>query len=76
VVENYQGCTKDKYGLVVAAERRAAGDPELAQIVDGLQSYFKKDRRQYAQFVDGGITDNLGPRAIYEIFFMFALRHW
>ena len=51
MVENYQGCTKDKYGLVVAAERRAAGDPELAQIVDGLQSYFTNDRRQYAQFV-------------------------
>ncbi len=67
VIENYQDCTKDKYGLLAAAERRAAGDPELAQIVSGLQSYFKQDGRQYAHFVDGGITDNLGLRAIYEV---------
>ncbi|MEA3276362.1 MAG: hypothetical protein U9Q81_13950, partial [Pseudomonadota bacterium] len=50
-----------------AAEKRAAGDPEMTLAVDGLNSYFKKDRRQYAHFVDGGITDNLGLRAIYEI---------
>jgi NTE family protein len=67
VVENYQGCKKDKPDLLKAAERRAEGDPELAQIVEGLRSYFQKDRRQYAHFVDGGITDNLGLRAIYEI---------
>ena len=66
VVENYQGCKKDKLDLLKAAERRAAGDPELAQIVEGLRSYFKEDRRQYVHFVDGGITDNLGLRAIYE----------
>jgi NTE family protein len=67
VVENYQGCKKDKLDVLKAAERRAEGDPELAQIVDGLRSYFKEDRRQYAHFVDGGITDNLGLRAIYEV---------
>jgi len=58
---------KDKLDVLKAAERRAEGDPELAQIVDGLRSYFKEDRRQYAHFVDGGITDNLGLRAIYEV---------
>jgi len=67
VVENYQGCKKDKLDVLKAAERRAEGDPELAQIVGGLRSYFKEDRRQYAHFVDGGITDNLGLRAIYEV---------
>jgi len=67
VVENYQGCKKDKLDVLKAAERRAEGDPELAQIVAGLRSYFKEDRRQYAHFVDGGITDNLGLRAIYEV---------
>ena len=67
VVENYQGCKKDKPELLKAAERRAVDDPELAQIVEGLRSYFMKDRRQYAHFVDGGITDNLALRAIYEV---------
>ena len=67
VVENYQDCKKEKPAWLMAAEKRAAGDPEMTLIVEGLNSYFKKDRRQYAHFVDGGITDNLGLRAIYEI---------
>jgi NTE family protein len=67
VVENYQNCKKEKPAWLIAAEKRAAGDPELSLAVAGLNSYFKKDRRQYAHFVDGGITDNLGLRALYEI---------
>ena len=67
VVENYRDCKKEKPAWLAAAEKRAAGDPEMTLAVDGLNSYFKKDRRQYAHFVDGGITDNLGLRAIYEI---------
>jgi NTE family protein len=67
VVENYQDCKKAKPDWLLAAEKRAVGDPELTLAVDGLNTYFKKDRRQYAHFVDGGITDNLGLRAIYEI---------
>ena len=67
VAENYQDCKQEKPAWLIAAEKRAAGSPELSLAVDGLNSYFKKDRRQYAHFVDGGITDNLGLRAIYEI---------
>jgi len=67
VVENYQDCKKTKPDWLVAVEKFAASDPELVQVVDGLQSYFKKDKRQYAHFVDGGITDNLGLRAVYEV---------
>lgn len=33
----------------------------------GLQSYEQKDQRPFIHLVDGGITDNLGLRAIYEI---------
>jgi len=40
---------------------------ELTQVVEGLETYGKKEQRPYAHFVDGGITDNLGLRAIYEI---------
>jgi NTE family protein len=67
VVSNYQGCKTEKPGWLLAAEERAEGDPELSLAVGGLNSYFNKDRRRYAHFVDGGITDNLGLRAIYEI---------
>lgn len=67
VLENYRSCKSQKPGWLLAAKRRAAKDPELAQIVEGLESYYKEDKRQYAHFVDGGITDNLGLRASYEI---------
>lgn len=67
VVENYKDCKKTKPGWLAAAEKRAADNPQLAQVVTGLQSYFKKAGRQYAHFVDGGITDNTGLRAIYEV---------
>jgi len=66
VVENYQDCKETKPPLLVAAERRASKDPELLHLVEGMQSYFKKEKR-YAHFVDGGITDNLGLRAIYDV---------
>ncbi len=66
VVENYQDCKETKPPLLVAAERRASKDPELLQLVEGMQSYFKKEKR-YVHFVDGGITDNLGLRAIYDM---------
>ena len=67
VVENYQDCKETIPEWMAAAEKRASKDPELVQVFDGLQSYFKKDMRKYAHFVDGGITDNLGLRAIYEV---------
>ena len=67
VVENYRDCKTTKPEWLVAAEKRSVGNPQLAQVVGGLASYYKKEGRQYAHFVDGGITDNLGLRAIYEI---------
>jgi NTE family protein len=51
----------------VVAEKRAQGNPDLRQVVSGLGTYFDAERRKYAHFVDGGITDNLGLRAIYEV---------
>ncbi len=67
VVENYKTCKETKPEWLAEVENTASGDPELEQIVDGLKSYYIKDRRQYAHLVDGGITDNLGLRAIYEV---------
>ncbi len=67
VIKNYQDCKQTKPAWLLAAEKRAVGDPEMMQVVNGLESYFEKESREYAHFVDGGITDNLGLRAIYEI---------
>jgi NTE family protein len=44
-----------------------ASSPQLAHVVEGLSSYALKDQRQYIHLVDGGITDNLGLLAIYEM---------
>lgn len=48
-------------------KKRASNNPELLQVMEGLEAYGDKDKRKYVHFVDGGITDNLGLRAIYEI---------
>jgi len=50
-----------------AARARVADRPELAITVEGLESYYDRDQRPYIHFVDGGITDNLGLRALYEV---------
>lgn len=67
VVENYQDCKHARPPWLQSAEQRLANDPQMMQVVGGLDTYFDLDNRQYAHFVDGGITDNLGLRAIYEI---------
>ena len=41
--------------------------PQLARVVAGLNSYALKNQRQYIHLVDGGLTDNLGLLAIYEM---------
>jgi NTE family protein len=67
VLQNFDECGSDEPDWLVKARKRADGDQEMAMVVDGIQSYFDKENRKYAHFVDGGITDNLGLRAIYEI---------
>lgn len=67
VVENYQNCENRELDWLLAAERNVANDPQLAQVVRGLKTFYNKDKRRYVHLVDGGITDNLGLRAVYEI---------
>jgi NTE family protein len=67
VVRNYPDCKQGEPAWLVAAEQRARHDPDMREVVHGLKSYFETDRRTYAHLVDGGITDNLGLRAIYEV---------
>ena len=67
VLKNYQSCKSEKPEWLLAAQKHADKNFHLTQIVHGLESYYQKDTRQYAHFVDGGITDNLGLRAPYEI---------
>ena len=66
VVENYGGCKKSLPAWLAAAQKRDSDNPNLAMIVQGDVAYEDKVRHKYAQFVDGGITDNLGLRAMLD----------
>jgi NTE family protein len=67
VVQNYADCGTQPLDWQEAATARARGNAELSMIVGDLASYGDKEQRRYVHLVDGGITDNLGLRAVYEI---------
>ena len=66
VVENYPGCAKGLPAWLRAAQARRPSDANLRMAVDDDASYGDKTAHHYAHFVDGGITDNLGLRALLE----------
>ncbi len=66
VVENYGGCGKHLPPWLVAAQQRDNDNPNLAMIVQGDTAFENQVAHKYAQFVDGGITDNLGLRAMLD----------
>ena len=66
VVENYGGCKKSLPAWLAAAQKRDSDNPNLAMIVQSDVAYEDKVGHKYAQFVDGGITDNLGLRAMLD----------
>jgi NTE family protein len=66
VVENFAGCTKSVPPWLLAAQKRDSDDANLSMIVQGDIAYENKVAHKYAQFVDGGITDNLGLRALLD----------
>ncbi|WP_313953065.1 patatin-like phospholipase family protein [Accumulibacter sp.] len=67
VLENRIGCSPRAETFLKGLKTRAADSPQLSQVVDGLNSYAQKQQRRYIHLVDGGITDNLGLLAIYEM---------
>lgn len=67
ILENYSGCGSKLQDWLREVEQRVQDQPELADTVDGLVSYSDHVQRRYIHFVDGGITDNLGLRALYEL---------
>jgi len=67
VLANHQQCGSGSPEWLAAMRRRAEGDERMTMQVDGLATYFDREKRRYAHLVDGGITDNLGLRAIVDI---------
>lgn len=66
VLENYDTCTVEFPDWFVHTRERAAADPRLAEKVAGVMSYTDKEQRKFIHLVDGGITDNLGIRTLYD----------
>ncbi|MGJ8673520.1 patatin-like phospholipase family protein [Rubritalea sp.] len=67
VVENYPDTSSQQYQWPPNAKEKAKQDPNFRMLYQGLQSYNDKDARQFIHFVDGGITDNTGMRAMSDI---------
>lgn len=67
VIENYADCDTPAYNWVEAIKARSTGNLALADLADNLESYKNKTQRKYLHFVDGGITDNTGILALYDL---------
>jgi NTE family protein len=65
VLRNYSGC--DEHVWPAAVVEQAKTSEELTELIEGLASYNDKETRKYIHFVDGGITDNIGLRAITDV---------
>ena len=67
VLKNHSGCNVPGQSVFEGVRPPATSSSQLSHVLDGLNSYALKDQRQYIHLVDGGITDNLGLLAIYEM---------
>lgn len=69
VLEKYPDCGAVKPDWLEKIEARAIAekDPLLTETVHGVQTLLEKNERRYIHLVDGGITDNLGLHALYDI---------
>jgi len=65
VIENFQPCNNGASKKLAFAEQNIKDNMELQQAINSLKEYIDMDY-PYLQLVDGGITDNLGLRAVYE----------
>lgn len=67
LLQNYQGC---ETRTAKAIDRLAAKDnlpAPMAHNLAVLQRYGGHERAQYLHLIDGGVTDNLGLRALYDL---------
>lgn len=65
VLKNYYPCNNNIKKKLNGLEQVSANNYELMQTINGLRNY-TDSLYPYLHLVDGGISDNLGLRAIYE----------
>jgi len=66
VLENYDGCELQVPDWYIDIRKDGGKDIRLAEMIAAIDSYSDKKERKYIHIVDGGITDNLGLRALYD----------
>lgn len=66
VLKNYDTCDIQFPPWFINTRKQAEKDLRLAELVKTIDSYTDKEKRKYIHLVDGGITDNLGVRALYD----------
>lgn len=66
VLENHDNCELQSPDWLADIRKNAENDIRLAEMVAAIDSYFNKTERKYIHLLDGGITDNLGIRALYD----------
>lgn len=71
VLKNHQGCYNPAQNYLEQLNEdrieEAKLAPHLMETVETLRSYKNREERQYIHLIDGGITDNLGLMAFYEM---------
>ena len=65
VLKNYPGCPELQ--ALPQVKEMAKNSDQLSDLLAGLDSYKDKENREFIHFVDGGITDNMGLRAISDV---------
>ena len=65
-LQNYDTCDASDPEWLEYARRNMANNDRLRTWVESIDSYNDKESRPYIHLVDGGITDNLGVRSLYE----------
>lgn len=63
VLKNHHACLRDTRFVL----DRESDNAQIQNTLEGLRSYSDKEARPFIHLVDGGISDNLGLLAIYEV---------
>ena len=67
VLKNYAGeCDPSQSNLITYFNRLNESNPRAMDIRKRIKSYLDRDAHAYVHLVDGGITDNLGLRALTD----------
>lgn len=66
-LENYPGCKlKEEQWQDYNAAPGTTDNLRVQVLSKGIESYFDKENRRFIHLVDGGVTDNLGIRPLYD----------